>query len=178
MHKIPFLKCLKFALFILFTSQLLVGCFFSKEKIVTRVGRWKITEQNIVQKNQLNKILTPQEVRELGVEQLKDNFKRAIIAENYGYKINAEILENEAHLLEKNSDHQNTLTQIKNIFSHQREDYLNIYILPFWLEKTLKENIYTEFEKKRYAAFSTKKSTTHYQAMSFEEWLDLEMKKN
>lgn len=171
-------SCLKIMLFFSFAIVLLEGCFFSKEKIVARIGRWQITEQNIVQKNQLNKILNPQEVRELGESQLKDIFKKAIIVENYGFHVNPSVLELEAENFEKNFEQQNTLSQIKNIFSNQHLDYLNVYILPIWLERTLRDSIYTDIENKRLKNFTLEKSKTPFQAISFEEWLESEIKKS
>jgi len=128
-----------------FLLILLPAC--TKSKIVAKVGEYEISQKDVELRDKVVRIYYPGEQRSVGLKQLVEAYQAARILKKYGRPVTAEILEAEATRIDRNTKSPEGLGEIKAIFAGDSESYRRIYVLPVFVNRTLRFDLFPQDQR-------------------------------
>ncbi len=117
--------------------------------VVAIVGDYKITQRDVKYKNLASLVNNPQEMRNLGLEQLIRGYTYAQILKNNEAAITNEVLDKEVERINTHSSDPEMLAKIKNVFGFDTKRFRRVFVLPSYAERAVYSELFLKSPKLR-----------------------------
>lgn len=114
--------------------------FYNPE--VLQIGSTKILEKDVQYRDQIIQLEFPGDNRSAGLAQLKKFAYYQAILKNHGIEITDDLLFKEDERINKNTRNPDQLKKIKNLFGDDHKAYLNNFVRPTLITRTVYNDLY------------------------------------
>jgi hypothetical protein len=109
----------------------------TRDPVIAEIGRFKITESYARYRDGVERALNPHETRNLGLSYLGRVYPLAEIYLVNGQRLDQETLLKEEKRIDRETAAPEVLAQVKAVFGDHHQAYLDVYVLPVYVEREL-----------------------------------------